>query len=574
MKKSIYAGILSLMILLFAGCGEAEKTNKDALDKESQDTIEALIPDSEVSKADALTENDVLDGNKENAENGVLNEDDSKEEDKTMTIEDVFANLTMAKGYKGFEDGNPIMIQSYGADPFAMVYKDRVYFYMTADNEDYDSKGELKENGYGQIKTIRIVSTDDFVNYEDHGYIKIAGTICKWARNSWAPAACWKNIDGKDKFFVYFADSGNGIGVVTADSPTGPFTDPLGTALINRKTPNCANVEWLFDPAVMVDDDGTGYLYFGGGIPASATAAAPGTGRCVKLGDDMISLATEPVSMDIPYLFEDSGIHKYNDKYYYSYCTNWNVDAEGTKTYGFNNAEIVVMESDSPLGPFVYKERVLKNPGTVFGLYGNNHHCIFTFNGEWYITYHARTLEKYKKIEKGYRSTHVNSFKMGEDGSIGNITMNKKGPEALKNVDAYSFNMASCGAILAGVTLKGADEVSLKEGCGTMTVSGIDSGDYIFIRNVDFKEKKAEKVIIKLAKCSDVSEDAGIMVTTGMPTRKQGNNKFALYEVLKSANEGEYIEYSFELLDVLEGVQNIGFIFAGSGYEMLGFKFE
>ena len=40
---------------------------------------------------------------------------------------------------------------------------------------------------------------------------------------------------------------------MTSDSPTGPFEDPLGEALINNHTPNCADVIWIFDPAVLVD---------------------------------------------------------------------------------------------------------------------------------------------------------------------------------------------------------------------------------------------------------------------------------------------------------------------------------
>ena len=50
---------------------------------------------------------------------------------------------------------------------------------------------------------------------------------------------------------------GAGIGVLTADSPEGPYTDPIGKALINKSTSGFSDVEWLFDPAVLVDDDGT-----------------------------------------------------------------------------------------------------------------------------------------------------------------------------------------------------------------------------------------------------------------------------------------------------------------------------
>ena len=261
-----------------------------------------------------------------------------------------FENVTPAKAYKGLEDTNPLITQCFGADPYAMVYGDRVYFYMTADVFEYDNMAQLKENSYGKINTIRVISTADMVNFEDHGAIKVGGSkgAATWAGNSWAPAAAWKNIDGQDKFFLYFADSARGIGVLVADSPTGPFEDPIGGALIDRNVPNCADITWLFDPAVLVDDDGRAYLYFGGGVP-DGKAADPGNARVVELGADMVSLAGDPVKIDVPYLFEDSGIHKYKDKYYYTYCSNWSVDAAGTAKYGFHSAEIVSMVSDSPM---------------------------------------------------------------------------------------------------------------------------------------------------------------------------------------------------------------------------------
>lgn len=40
---------------------------------------------------------------------------------------------------------------------------------------------------------------------------------------------------------MYFANSGNGIGVLTSDSPTGPWEDPLGKAIVGRDTPGFLN---------------------------------------------------------------------------------------------------------------------------------------------------------------------------------------------------------------------------------------------------------------------------------------------------------------------------------------------
>ena len=442
------------------------------------------------------------------------NDNDPSKADNNGSLEE--EPMKLADAYKKYDFSNPIFTQHFGADPFAIEYDGRMYIYMTADAFEYDSQKKVKENSYGKIQSIYVVSTDDMINFTDHGEIPVAGSkgAAKWAHNSWAPAACWKMIDGKPKFFLYFADNGGGIGVLTADSPVGPFTDPIGKALISRDIPNCGNVLWLFDPAVLVDDDGTGYIYFGGGVP-EGKAAAPGTGRVAKLGVDMISIEGDVVTLDIPYLFEDSGIHKYKDKYYYTYCTNWSVDQAGTDTYGIHNAEIAMMESDSPMGPFTFKEVILKNPGTTFGLYGNNHHCVTKFGDDWYIVYHARTLEKAMHIEKGYRSTHIEKISIGEDGSIGNIKMTYKSRPQLKYVDPYRVNPAVNVSHMGGVVaadsavddkiFKGTDntiisaESMLKNRdpeipgalpdsvCGGFTYAkGFERGDFIEIQGVDF----------------------------------------------------------------------------------------
>ena len=47
------------------------------------------------------------------------------------------------------------------------------------------------------------------------------------------------------EFFLYFANGGNGIAVLSSDSPTGPFTDPIQKPLVSRETPGCASVTWL-----------------------------------------------------------------------------------------------------------------------------------------------------------------------------------------------------------------------------------------------------------------------------------------------------------------------------------------
>ncbi|MBQ6695681.1 MAG: family 43 glycosylhydrolase [Lachnospiraceae bacterium] len=487
---------------------------------------------------------------------------------KRQQYEELFKEIEVIKSYKGLLDTNPIMSQRFGADPYAMPYGDRVYFYMTGDAFEYDTNGEVTDNTYSKIRTINVVSTADMVNFEDHGVIRAAGSqgSAKWANNSWAPAAAWKNIDGQDKFFLYFANSGGGIGVLTADSPTGPFKDPLGEALVSRNTPNCSDVLWLFDPAVLVDEDGRAYLYFGGGVP-EGKVADPGTARVVELGEDMISIKGAPVPIDVPYLFEDSGIHKFNNKYYYTYCTNWQVDQAGTDQYGFHNAEIVSLESDSPMGPFVFKEVILENPGRYFGLYGNNHHCVFQFQDNWYMAYHTRTLEQKMGIEKGYRCTHVDAFTIQEDGTIGKIKQTLNGREQLQYADAYVKNQASCVAVMSGVTGVPMDAESTYYGSGAMALGEIKSGAFVKVQGVDFGEKAPTKCI---AEIKNNEEQAGVIQVRA----DKLYGEVLGYLAVDALTDGEFQEFTAQLETELTGVHDLYFIFAGEEYEVSAWRFE
>lgn len=476
--------------------------------------------------------------------------------------------MKITKNYKGFNETNPVITGHYGADPYAMVYGDTVYFYMTADKYEYDEEGQLLTNTYSKIKSLYVISTEDMVNFTDHGEITVAcDAAAAWAKNSWAPAATWKMVDGKPKFFLYFADNGGGIGVLTADSPVGPFTDPLGHGLIRRDMPNCGNVEWLFDPAVLMDDDGCAYIYFGGGVP-EGKAPAPGTGRVAKLGEDMISLDGDPIAIDIPYLFEDSGIHKANNKYYYTYCSNFSVDEEGTKKYGMKNGEICMMESDSPMGPFVYKEMILENPGDYCGLYGNNHHCVFQFKNQWYMTYHSRSLEKAKGVELGYRVTHVDAFDMAEDGSIGVIKQTFEGRKQIKYVDPYKWNDAVCVSQMSGCESVPADAISEKYGCGNMMLSKLEEGGFVEIMGVDFGMRHPKEVILNMKKQKTVDTKIEISL--------DDLNGDVIAEISLSDIKGDiFTEVSAELLKPVMGIHNLFISFtAGKEAAIKGWIFE
>ena len=395
---------------------------------------------------------------------------------------------------------NPLIDYDFGADPFALEYNGRVYVYMTADQFEYDQNGNIIDNTYSKINSLHVISSADLVNWTDHGFIPVAGPngVAKWANNSWAPAIAYKQIDGQDKFFLYFCNGGGGIGVLEGDSPAGPFTDPLGHALIDGSTPGTQGVPWIFDPAVMVDDDGTGYLVFGGGIPAGQDLN-PKSARIVRLGDDMISLDCEPVMIDAPCMFEDGGIHKANGKYYYTYCSNFSGNhsaVEGYPGYGI----ICYMVSDDPLGPYEYCGEILQNPSTYFGVGGNNHHAIFNFQGTSYIVYHAQTLGQAMGIEKGYRSTHINEVEYYADGRIVPIQADREGISQLETMSPYQLTAGETIAWQAGIKVEACDQPGqgLSE-VNNRTVTDIQNGDWIAVAGLDFGDKGAASFTASIA---------------------------------------------------------------------------
>lgn len=477
--------------------------------------------------------------------------------------------ITVKEAIKNPKDHNPLMTQKYSADPYAMVYDGRVYIYMTGDEPMYDEDGSLKTNNYSNINTLRVISSDDLVNWTDHGEVKAAGSAgaATWGNNSWAPAACWKEINGKPKFFLYFANSGNGIAVLSSDSPTGPFIDPIGEALVSRKTPTCAEVTWLFDPAVLVDDDGTGYLYFGGGVPSIDQAYNPGTARVVKLADDMIHLDGDPVPIEnVLYLFEDSGINKVGDKYIYSYCSNFNVPAGGCEGYGFGNGEIITMVGDNPMGPFKTVGSVLRNPEYFFKNGGNNHHCMFEFNGNWYVTYHASLIEEKLGRTTGYRSVNIDNITINEAGVFAVATGTKEGVAQLKNFDPFKETSFSTMSNQAGIKTLEADEETLEYGSGNLNVVIDEAGAWTQISSVDFDAATSEgasKLLVTLKAVSKGSISLRAKDLNGEDIAKLAfdvTSEFTTYEVALSAP--------------LQGVMDIFFVFESDGVELANWKFE
>lgn len=427
-------------------------------------------------------------------------------------------------------NSNPLMSHCFGADPYAMEYNGRLYIYMSSDAFEYDADGNLVTNSFAELKGIKCISTEDMVNWTDHGVIPVAGAEsssfnedgsvkthydgfpnggARWAGLSWAPAAAHKTIDGKEKFFLYFANAGGGIGVLEGDSPTGPFIDPTvseahpyGTTILTpsdilqdgeEQIPGTEKVRTWYDPAVLVDDDGTGYIYFGGGFGEDSNY--PDSVCVAQLSDDMTSVVGEAKSINAPGLFEDSGIHKYNGKYYYSYSSNFEKNMTAVEP-----GVIYYLVSDSPMGTFVSPVegepagKVLDNMYMFFKTGGNNHHAIFEFKDQWYIVYHAETLGLAISGDTsklyGYRSPHISRLEYDEDGVIKPVVADYKGVSQIKSLNPYETVEAETIAWNAGIKVELIDTPEDCR-CGSMKVTDIEDGDWIAVSGADFGESGA-----------------------------------------------------------------------------------
>ena len=418
---------------------------------------------------------------------------------------------------KKFGYGNPITTNEFGADPYAIEYNGRIYVYMTADDYEFSDKDNPFSNNFGYITSLRVVSSADLMNWTDHGEIEVAGRNggngpAIWASHSWAPAIAYKQVNGKDKFFLYFANDASGIGVLEADTPLGPWRDPIGAALITKQTPGCAGVEWCFDPAVLVDDDGEAYIYFGGGVPAGQSDN-PKTARVAKLGADMISIVGEAKEIDAPCMFEDSGIFKFGDKYYYSYCSNF---TKSSKPGYPNTGTICYMVSDDPMGPFEYKGEIFSNPQVWFGVGGNNHHATFVFNNKSYFIYHAQTVSKALGVERGYRSTHIDEIKLNDKGEILPISGTYEGIPQLKVMNPYERIEAETIAWNAGVKASVTGRLGNLFEDYNMVLTDLQEGDWTSVSQLDFGSTGADKITLAVG-----SKDGGtIEVRVGYPEGK------------------------------------------------------
>lgn len=426
---------------------------------------------------------------------------------------------TISRTYKTVSNGNPISPCVFCADPTALEYDGRLYVYGSNDSQQFVVNNKQGNNGYGAIKSLVVFSTDDMVNWTFHGTIDVGKLCSSWGWRfaaSWAPSVTWRvGANGKDEFFLYFANSGGSVGVLTANSPIGPWKSPLSKPLIDGDTPGVAPCNWIFDPGVVIDDNGIGWIAFGGGDPNSqGTKLMPGNSRIAKLKSSMIALDGKAVNLPAPYLFEASELNMMNGRYVYTYNTSWS-DRNDWNSYAKrgsypspSSCSMCYMVTDDPLNPnaWEYKGEYVPNPGNFGFGWGNNHTHLQKFQGNYYLFYHSMVLEQNMNTgASGFRSIGVEKVTVNESKQqINKVTMTNQGPTAIKKMDPYSLQQAETMSTSGGINYEDFSnivKVTTLNGLGNDASKNLqvkmNKGAWTMVRNVDFGSEGANSFTLR-----------------------------------------------------------------------------
>jgi arabinoxylan arabinofuranohydrolase len=421
---------------------------------------------------------------------------------------------------------NPIIQTYYTADPAPMVHNDTVYLYTSHDED-------TTVNNFFTMYNWKCYSSTDMVNWTDHGVVASLKnfTWCSKANGAWAPQC----IERNGKFYLYVPIHGEGISVLVSDSPTGPFTDPLGKRLID------SDHLWQdIDPTVFIDTNGQAYLYWGN--PKL---------WYVKLNSDMISydrnigqngivsvdMTTEsfgskerPDGKPGTTYTEGPWFYKHNNLYYMIYA------AAGIPEY------IAYSTAPTAEGPWTYRGFIMERaPHLAF----TNHSGIIDFKGNSYFFYHSQELSGGEGFK---RSVSVEQFKYNADGSIPLITPSKEGvKESVANLNPFKRVEAETIGWSKGV--KTTSDITTGG-----YVTSINNGDCIKVRSVDFG-KGAKTIELCLA-----SDTSGSKIEIRLDAQDG-----PLLGICEVKNKGGWQNWKTQTtkIQVEKGIHDLYFVFKG-----------
>jgi arabinoxylan arabinofuranohydrolase len=438
---------------------------------------------------------------------------------------------------------NPVIQTIYTADPAPVVHGGTLYLYTSHDED------QLVKNFF-TMKDWRCFSTTDMVNWTAHGAVASLYDF-KWANSGWGGGfenGAWavQGIERDGKWYLYCPLQGRGIGVLVADNPLGPFTDPIGKPLIGGKYDS-------IDPTVFIDDNGQAYLCWG-------------NPRCwyVKLNKDMISYDTSIGDQGL--VVQDMTVEAFGKRS--------KQDAQRATTYeegpwlykrngiyylffaaGPISEHLGYSTGPSAAGPWKYGGVVMPTQGGSF----TDHPGIVDYRGKTYLFYHNAALPGGGGF---HRSVCVDELKFNPDGSVVQMNMTKEGAPQIGHLNPFATVQAETIAWESGVETAKTNTVGVY-------VTDINNGDYIKVCGVDFGDKGASKFLASVASAIDGG---------AIELRLDGLDG-ELLGTLKVKSSGELDKWQTQSCSVsgAKGVHDLVFKFVGGDGLLLNFdwwKFE
>ncbi|MCG8582872.1 MAG: family 43 glycosylhydrolase [Bacteroidales bacterium] len=244
---------------------------------------------------------------------------------------------------------NPILKDSlpdflYAADPAAEVFEGKVYVYCSHD--------QVNATNFSTMQDYLVLESSDLDNWTNHGVV-LKPREYDWAGGQMnAPDVAYR--DGW--YYFYFPYNKTHIGVAKSKKPEGPW-EPAVTDKITT----------IFDPCVIVDDDGQAYIY---GNDHKVNIGEEGAHIMgARLKPNMIELDGEWKRLSKEKVNEAVHVFKREGKYYFQArvgkVTKYWMSDEALPKYAKLMGELA---PDAPKAP--------------------NHTSVIEFKGDYYLFYH------------------------------------------------------------------------------------------------------------------------------------------------------------------------------------------
>jgi len=346
---------------------------------------------------------------------------------------------------------NPLVMDQFTADPTARVFEDIIYVYPSHDIPASPGRGRAN---WFVMEDYHVFSSENLTDWTDHGVI-LTQTDVPWLQREsfdmWAPDCVTQN----GKYYFYFPAGGR-IGVAIADRPYGPF----------KPEEQPINGVRGIDPCVLIDKDGTAYLYYS----LNAIFVAKLKDNMVELDSEVLRIPDLPTEglVEGPFVFERDGV------YYLTYPHE--VDGAERLEYATGS---------SPMGPFEQKGIIMdKSPSGCW----TNHHSIVEYKGQWYLFYHDQDLSP--DFDKN-RAMKADYLFFNEDGTIRKVVPTHRGvgiSSASKEIQIDRYSAVSP----EGVSVAFVDPGRKQNGWKAVMTS---PGSWVQYDRVDFGDGKLDAVV-------------------------------------------------------------------------------